>query len=399
MTRGARNRHSPKLLAANDGRELKRLLAPYVQQPVDRRAGRCDAAGANALAEALGRLPLALDHAAAYCRRTQMSFGDYAANASSLIAAAPRGSGYPRSVAATFNLSITQAVAQCEAAEALMAYLAQCAPERIPMTLVEGAIENEVERLQALTALAEVSLLKHHPFENGTPAVTVHRLVQAVARTRSETRGSVQETVQRLIVQLAKLYPENSRNPQSWRRCAPLTPHLLALGNTHPNDASVIASWPELLVRAAGYFRGRAAYPQAQSLLRDALAIQERALGREHPDTATTLNNLGNLLIALDDQAGARPLLERALAVRENVFGPDDRRTATTLNNLADLHMSQGDLAGARLLYERALAIREKVLGPNNALTATTLNNLALLHSNQGDLAGAQRLRSFDACT
>ena len=33
------------------------------------------------------------------------------------------------------------------AAEALMAYLAQCAPERIPMTLVEGAVEDEAERL------------------------------------------------------------------------------------------------------------------------------------------------------------------------------------------------------------------------------------------------------------
>ena len=87
------------------------------------RTGRSDAAGAKTLAEALGRLPLALDHAAAYCKRTQMRFADYAEKASSLIAAAPRGAGYPRSVAATFDLAITEAVAQCQAAEALMAYL------------------------------------------------------------------------------------------------------------------------------------------------------------------------------------------------------------------------------------------------------------------------------------
>ena len=77
--------------------------------------------------------------------------------------AAPRGAGYPRSVAATFDLAITEAVAQCQAAEALMAYLAQCAPERIPMTLVEGAVEDEAERMKALAALAEVSLVKHDP--------------------------------------------------------------------------------------------------------------------------------------------------------------------------------------------------------------------------------------------
>ena len=37
------------------------------------RAGRRDEAGARTLAEALGRLPLALDHAAATCKRTQMA--------------------------------------------------------------------------------------------------------------------------------------------------------------------------------------------------------------------------------------------------------------------------------------------------------------------------------------
>ena len=39
---------------------------------LESRTGRSDAAGAKTLAEALGRLPLALDHAAAYCKRTQM---------------------------------------------------------------------------------------------------------------------------------------------------------------------------------------------------------------------------------------------------------------------------------------------------------------------------------------
>src|SRR5262245_49278105 len=95
------------------------------------RTARRDGAGAQMLAEALG-CPLALDHAGAYCRRSQMHFEDYARKASSIISTVPRGAGYPRSVAATFDLAITDAVTQCPATEALMAYLAQCAPERIP---------------------------------------------------------------------------------------------------------------------------------------------------------------------------------------------------------------------------------------------------------------------------
>jgi hypothetical protein len=68
---------------------------------LESRAGRRDA---KTLAEALGCLPLALDHAAAYCKRTQMRFADYAAKASSLmdgtarcwLSQEPRGDLRPR---------------------------------------------------------------------------------------------------------------------------------------------------------------------------------------------------------------------------------------------------------------------------------------------------------------
>jgi hypothetical protein len=104
------------------------------------RSGREDAAGAKMLAEALGCLPLALDHAAAYCKRTQMRFSEYAGKAATLIAAAaPHGVNYPRSVTATFDLAISQAVSQCPAAEMMMTFLAQCASERLPIVLLEGA--------------------------------------------------------------------------------------------------------------------------------------------------------------------------------------------------------------------------------------------------------------------
>jgi tetratricopeptide (TPR) repeat protein len=347
-------------------------------------------AGAQTLAEVLGRLPLALDHAAAYCKRTQMRFTNYAEKASSLISTAPRGAGYPRSVVATFDLAIAEAVAQCQGAEALMAYLAQCAPERIPMTLVEGAVDDEAERLQALAALAEVSLLKHDPFEDGTPAVAVHRLVQTVARARSEAKGSAQDAVGRLIARLVAIYQKDSYNdPRSWPLCVHLTPHLLAQRDQR-DDALVIADWAELLNRAGSYLYRRAAYSQAAQLFRDALAIREKVLGPEHPDTAASLTSLANLLHGQGDLAGACRLHERALAIFEKALGPEHPKTATGLDNLATLLRDQGDFAGARPLHERALAIREKTLGPE--LTATSLTSLAMLLQDEGDFAGARPL-------
>ena len=109
-----------------------------------------------------------------------MAFTDYAVKAAGLIISAPRGAAYPRSVAATFELAIDAAAQACPAAETLMAYLAECGPERIPMSLVEGALDDETERAIALLALTEVSLVKADPFDDGTPGISVHRLVQAV---------------------------------------------------------------------------------------------------------------------------------------------------------------------------------------------------------------------------
>jgi tetratricopeptide (TPR) repeat protein len=357
------------------------------------RTGRSDAAGAKTLADALDRLPLALDHAAAYCKRTQVRFADYAEKASSLIGTAPRGVGYPRSVTATFNLAIAEAVAQCQAAEPLMVYLAQCAPERIAMILLEGAIEDETGRMDALAALTEVSLVRHDPFEDGTPAVTVHRLVQAVARARSETNGSAREAVERLITRLAMIYPASGfSDPQSWPLCTKLTPHVLAMRAACSNAASDIAGWSMLLNNVGGYFHGRGAYSQAAHLLRDALALNEKVLGPDHRETAASLNNLARLLDDQGDLAGARSIFERALPILERTLGSEHADTSTCINGLANVLWEQGDLAGARPLYERALAICEKGLGPEHPDTSISLNGLANVFWEQGDLAGARRL-------
>lgn len=51
----------------------------------------------------------------------------------------------------------------------------------------------------------------------------------------------------------------------------------------------------------------------------------------------------------------ALPLAKRALAIYEKVLGPDHPDVATSLNNLGFLLQAMGDLKGAKLYYERAL--------------------------------------------
>lgn len=103
-----------------------------------------------------------------------------------------------------------------------------------------------------------------------------------------------------------------------------------------------------------------------------------------------SLNNLGSLLGAQGDLAGARQHLERAVLVAEAAFGPDNPDVGTCLNNLGSVMQDQGDLAGARVSYERALAIAEAAYWTEDPGLATRLSNLGCLLRDQGDLVGAR---------
>jgi tetratricopeptide (TPR) repeat protein len=357
---------------------------------LEMRTGRQDPSGAMTLCDTLGRLPLALDHAAAYCRRTQMAFVDYAEKSASLIASTPRGAPYPRSVAATFDLAISAAVASCPPAEALMAYLGYCAPDRIPMELVKGAWDDDAEGMAALLSLSDVSLIKRDAFEDGGGAWTVHRLVQAVARART---GDGAAAAQRVTARLVQIYPKDGfDNPASWRDCERLTPHLIERCPPVPGIGFRRREVADLVSRAGAYFHGRGAYAAARAMYERALAIRETSLGSEDLLTAAALNNLAIVLHAQGDLTAARPLFERALAINEKMLGSDHPHVAANLKNLAGMLHARGDLSAARPPYERSLAIFEKALGPVHPDTVTSLKALAILIQAQGDLARARPL-------
>jgi len=69
----------------------------------------------------------------------------------------------------------------------------------------------------------------------------------------------------------------------------------------------------------------------------------------------------------------------RALAIREKRLGAEHPDTAQSLNNLAELYRSQGKYEQAEPLYQRALAIIEKVLGPEHSDTVRVKENYSNL--------------------
>ena len=81
-----------------------------------------------------------------------------------------------------------------------------------------------------------------------------------------------------------------------------------------------------------------------------ALEGRESTLGKDHPDTLTSVNNLALLYKAQGRREQAEPLYLRALAGMESMLGKDHPKTPISVNNLAVLYKAQGRFEEARTL-------------------------------------------------
>ncbi len=75
-------------------------------------------------------------------------------------------------------------------------------------------------------------------------------------------------------------------------------------------------------------------YNGALSMLETCLAIEEKALGKDHPFTATTYNNMGRVMDAKGDYAGTLTMLEKCLAMREKALGKAHPKTRQAYRNI-----------------------------------------------------------------
>ncbi|CAN5906812.1 hypothetical protein BH11GEM1_BH11GEM1_28270 [soil metagenome] len=131
-------------------------------------------------------------------------------------------------------------------------------------------------------------------------------------------------------------------------------------------------------------------YADAETLMRSALAVQERLLGPENPDLASSFNNLGALYWTMGRYGDALPLYERTRKVFERTLEPGHPRMASVLNNLGETYWKLHRYSEAESLFRRSLAIKEAKLTPNNVSIAVTLNGLGGLLRDAGRPAEAE---------
>ncbi len=183
------------------------------------RAGRDDTDGAIALARALGALPLALEHAGAYCRATNRPFAYYLKSLPALVRRAPPGSSdKDATVFATILASLNHAVADAgdngNNVQALMDFICYCAAESIPMTLLESAVDDGFALDGAVHSLHSVGLLgAGQQFADHDTSITSHRFVQELLRVDVDASGRSGRVVNRLLPALCRLLAVDEAAP------------------------------------------------------------------------------------------------------------------------------------------------------------------------------------------
>ncbi|MBN4004467.1 tetratricopeptide repeat protein [Nostoc sp. LPT] len=168
-------------------------------------------------------------------------------------------------------------------------------------------------------------------------------------------------------------------------------PHIAEVANNliqYVSDEDVISPF----VGLGRFYEGQGLYTQAEPWRTQCLSTAQNRLGDNHPDIATSLNNLALLYEFQGKYNQAEPLFLQALELRQHLLGDNHPDIATSLGNLAYLYYSQARYDQAEPLYLQALELRQRLLENNHPNVATSLDNLALLYTYQGKYNQAEPL-------
>ena len=362
-----------------------------------------DSSELDAIAAELGDLPLALDLAGRYLKRYRREVTPAAylleiwrpellEHPSLRRARGVSPTKHDMDVWRTFALSYWRLDADDEpdrTAVRLLARAARLAPgEPIPDGLLAWTLEpsdgdgdpplSTTTVRDAIVRLTDLGLLE----ESGGETFRIHRLVVAFTLAEVPDDGA-QPAVEAACSRAARRV---SRQGQPARREA-LLPHLrfvtdLAKGRVDHMAANCCTA----LSISLGEF---GAHDEALPYAELAWQISVRLYGPEDRATLQRRSNIGFLLEGKEDRVESRTIYKEVLEAQESRLGREDPDVAATLNNLGASFVREDLYHETLSLYRRALHIREAVwerTRPDDSDRSENAYELAESYDNMGTL-------------
>lgn len=367
---------------------------------------------ATALAEALGHLPLALGHAAAYIIREQTTcqdylnqFSDRAASLDELLPHWADTERYGRQITATLLLALDAtdrdplgALAR-EALRitalldpdghpaalwntpALTAHLTRAGtrPQDLNSTAPPPVTGDQARA--ALRLLDRYGLITHSPRADGHRAVRIHALT---ARAVRETSTGTDHATSALAAAdaLAQIWPNNDHTQREFAAVLRANSETLS---TFAREALWTPSGYHAVLDRTGESLYKARLHSAGSTFWHTMTADcERILGSDHPATLTARANLADFYREAGRVGEAITIEEQVLADRERVLGDDHPDTLSSRENLAVSYGTAGKVEEVVDLLEQVVADRERILGSDHPDTLLARVNLAISYESSG---------------
>ena len=367
---------------------------------LDRTDGRSDRGAADAVAGALGDLPVAVVQAAATARRDRYTLAAYleVLERTTLEEGVRRqvGDEYPRAVGVALWLALQSALEQIEdksphweaIARTQLGVLSVLAATGVPAHWLGAGDGGSDDARGALSELIESSVCQ---LSKDRSKVMIHglqsRVVREVRRAEPERWGRVERRAAELLGAVAGVIAAPVRDSAGRRREAlDLVEQLRATaGQDH---SKVLFSYPRTAdaLAHALWHAAELGDPQAALSLSDAVNLLTKTLGPDYPRTLAARNSLAYAYRSAGRLDEAIDLHERTLADRERILGDDHPHTLISRGNLASAYESAGRLDQATDLLERTLADSERILGDDHPDTLISRGNLATAYWSAGRL-------------
>jgi serine/threonine protein kinase/Tfp pilus assembly protein PilF len=155
---------------------------------------------------------------------------------------------------------------------------------------------------------------------------------------------------------------------------APLLEEALAIRRRRLGEHKDVA---DNLQELAYLYDVRGDAQRYERMMREALAIRRKVLGEEHPDTISSLSDVGLFLLHKGDPAEAVPILRQCMESTRKLLGPGHPDVATAMVNYGTALTATGRPREAEALMREAIPISRKALGERHPDNAVKLYNLA----------------------
>lgn len=337
------------------------------------------------LADRLGRLPLALEQAAAVHQQTGMQLQEYLHvldTHPTAVLGEGVPAGYPTSVAVTMRVAYERLRERSPAAAQLLQLCVFLSPHPIavPMLMrgrgaplpapLETVIRDDAGLRMAVRDLGRFALAQIDP---GRDLIRIHTLIGAILRDglEPEQKATNEKNVHAL---LGLANPRGPDDPNNWRQHAQISPHVIpsgALYSANPDARQVVLDQIRYLLTIGDY-------PESKRLAQQAVETWKGSLGPDDEMTLLASRHLANTLRALGEYAEARELNRDVLHRMSSTLSADHQYTlATAMNVAADLRLI-GSFEQARKLDEENYARYRRVMGDDDLTTWRQAHNLAV---------------------